>query len=223
METKDLAKSNELRDRARNLYLRARDYGLRGLDVRHAGLSAKLKVNPKPSVSVLTKTDVPLAYWTALSWGAAISVSKDNPDLVADQLAVEALIDRAYALDPDFDFGAIDGFLITYESARQGVAGKSSERSRTHFDRALLLTKGQLAAPYVSLAETVSVADQNRVEFESLLKKALAVDPNARPEWRLNNLVMQRRARWLLSRMDDLFLTSEPAPSVSLLRVPVGW
>ena len=32
------------------------------------------------------------------------------------------------------------------------------------------------------------------------------VDPDVRPEWRLVNLVMQRRARWLLSRIDDLFL-----------------
>jgi hypothetical protein len=39
-----------------------------------------------------------------------------------------------------------------------------------------------------------------------LLKKALAVDPDARPEWRLMNLVMQRRARWLLSREDELFV-----------------
>jgi len=39
-----------------------------------------------------------------------------------------------------------------------------------------------------------------------LLKKALAVDADARPEWRLTNLIMQRRARWLLSREDELFV-----------------
>ena len=33
--------------------------------------------------------------------------------------------------------------------------------------------------------------------------------PGAKPEWRLVNLVMQRRARWLLSRTDELFLTPE--------------
>ena len=39
-----------------------------------------------------------------------------------------------------------------------------------------------------------------------LLERALAVDVNAKPEYRLVNLVMQRRARWLLSRIDDLIL-----------------
>jgi hypothetical protein len=39
-----------------------------------------------------------------------------------------------------------------------------------------------------------------------LLRRALAIETNARPEWRLVNLVMQRRAEWLLSRMDQLFV-----------------
>jgi len=35
--------------------------------------------------------------------------------------------------------------------------------------------------------------------FESVLNRALATRPDARPDTRLLNLVMQRRARWLLS------------------------
>ena len=68
------------------------------------------------------------------------------------------------------------------------------------------LTDGKLAQPYVSLAEAVSVVEQNREEFESLLHAALAIDPDEKPDWRMNNLVSQRRARWLLSRTDMLFL-----------------
>lgn len=29
---------------------------------------------------------------------------------------------------------------------------------------------------------------------------------NSKPEWRLNNLVTQRRARWLLGRADQMFV-----------------
>ncbi len=109
-------------------------------------------------------------------------------------------------LDPNYDFGAIDGFLISYEASRQGAHEEFTERSREHFKRAVALTHGQLAYPFVALAETVDVKKQDRAEFESLLRRALEVDPDARPEWRLNNLIAQRRARWLLSRIDDLFL-----------------
>ena len=48
-------------------------------------------------------------------------------------------------------------------------------------------------------------------EFESLLHQALAINPDAKPEWRLANLVTQRRAKWLLSRTDQLFLRASPA------------
>jgi predicted anti-sigma-YlaC factor YlaD len=204
-ESVDLERATALRGRARRLYLRARDYGLRGLGVRHEGFSQAIRRDPKSAVGVTKASDVPLLYWSAAAWGLAISLSKDNPDLIADQPIVEALIDRAFELDPDFDSGAIHGFLIGYEPARQGASGDPIARARQHFDREVALTKGQLASPYVSLAEAVSVPNQDRAEFDSLIGKALAIDTDARPEWRLQNLMSARRARWLLSREDDLF------------------
>jgi predicted anti-sigma-YlaC factor YlaD len=206
LEAEDLPKSRAESERARNLYLRARDYGLRGLETKHRGFSSSLRENPKSAVQVAKAQDVPLLYWTAVSWGAAIAVSKDHPGLVADQPQVEALIDRAYQLNPDYQHGAIDQFLISYESARQGVKGDSTVRSKAHFDRAVFLSSGHLAAPYVAYAESVCVPRQDRAQFAALLQKALALNPDARPEWRLSNVVMQRRARWLLSREDELFL-----------------
>jgi len=207
LESKNLAEATRLRARARRLDLRARDYGLRGLEVRHPGFGKAVRNNPPAAVRRITSAkEVPLLYWTAASWGEAISLSKDNPDLIADQPIVEALIDRAYKLDPDFGTGAIDGFLITYEPSRQGAKGDPLARSREHFARAVALSHGQLAGPYVSLAETVSVQKQDRAEFQSLLSRALAINPDARPEWRLENLLMQRRARWLLARVDELFV-----------------
>ncbi len=204
---RDLAEATRLRGRARRLDLRARDYGLRGLEVRHPGFSKALRENPGEAVRRINSAkEVPWLYWTAASWGEAISLSKDNPDLIAEQPMVEALIDRAYKLDPDFEAGAIDSLLITYEPSRQGAKGDPLARSREHFARAVALSHGQLAGPYVSLAETVSVQKQDRAEFQSLLNRALAVNPNDKPEWRLENLVMQRRARWLLARADELFV-----------------
>ena len=205
LEAQDLDKSTALRVRARRLYVRARGYGLRGLDVRHRGFSDIVRRDPKAAVREMKPADVPLIYWTAAAWGLAISLAKDTPDLIADQPIVEALIDRAFELNPDFEFGAIHDFLINYEPSRQGAAGDPVARARRHFDREVALTKGQLASPFVSLAEAVAVPNQDRAEFKALVARALAVDPDARPEWRLQNLATQRRARWLLAREDDLF------------------
>ena len=195
-----------MRTRARKLYLRARDYGLRGLDVAHQGMSRRLRGEPKAAVEQARKEDVPLLYWTAAAWGAAITLSKDNPELIADQPIVEALIDRALALDESFEAGAIHSFLINYESARHGAGGDWIARTEAHFNRAVALSRGQSAAPYVALAEAVCIQQQDRARFQSLLNKALGIDVDARPQWRLSNLIMQMRARWLLSRADELFV-----------------
>jgi predicted anti-sigma-YlaC factor YlaD len=211
MEDKDLAAAEAMRGRARRLYLRARDYGLRGLEVRHKGFAKALRAEPQQAVRVATKKDVPRLYWTALSWAAAISLSKDNPDLIAEQPMVEAMMDRALALNEAFDHGAIHTFLITYEMSRPGGTGDPAARSGQHFERALALTQGLQAGPMVSFAEAVCVQKQDLKQFESLLHQALAINPDAKPEWRLVNLIMQRRAKWLLSRTDELFLRATPA------------
>ncbi len=209
MDEKDVKVAADLRLRARRLYLRGRNYGLRGLELDHPGLGKALADNPREAVKTITRKDVPLLYWSAVSWAGAISVSKNSPDLVADVPKVEALIDRALALDEAFDHGAIHSFLITYEMSRREGQGDAATRSRQHFARAMELSGGQMAGPLVSLAESVSLQQQNLAEFNSLLGRALAINADAKPEWRLNNLVMQRRARWLMSRADELFLNPD--------------
>src|SRR3989442_1133380 len=194
--------------RARGLwvYMCARDDGLRGLDVAHEGLARGLRADRVAALEAASKEDVPLLYWTAAAWGAAIAAKKDDPDLLADLPIVEGLIRRALALQPDFDDGALHELLIAYEGSRSEAMGGSIERARRHFEEAVRVSGGQRVQPYLTLAETVAVRQQDRKEFESLLKRALEIDPDARPEWRLANLVGHRRGGRVLAR---------PAPRVA--------
>ena len=205
VEERDVKAAANMRERARHLYIRARDYGLRGLDSAHPRFISTLRTNSASALSATSSDDVALLYWTGVSWAAVISVSKDNPESIADLPSVEALIYRALELNERFDHGAIHGFLISYEMSRPAAGRDAESRSRKHFERTVELTQGQQVAPYVALAEAVSVAKQDRAEFEALLHRALAINVETRPEWKLANIVMQRRARWLLARTDQLF------------------
>ncbi|MBI5016904.1 MAG: TRAP transporter TatT component family protein [Deltaproteobacteria bacterium] len=207
-EDVDFGAAEALRVRARKLYLRSRDHGLRGLEAAHPGFREALAANPKGCADRTGAADVPLLYWTAVAWASAVSLSKDDPRLVSTLPQVEALIDRALELQEDFEAGAIHAFLISYEAARQ-ASEPPAERARRHFQRAMELGRGSQAAPLVALAEAVSLQRQDQSEFESLLEQALAIDVDADPEHRLANLVMQRRARWLRSRTDRLFVHAE--------------
>jgi len=217
-ETKEesLDRANALRERARKLYLRANRYGMRGLEVRHPGFAAALDNDAEAALRRTGKRDVPLLYWTAASRGLAISLSKNRPEMIAELPLVETMVARVAQLDEGFENGAVPEFLITFEAARTDLkADEQQKLMRRHFDRAIELSKGKRAGTYVSFAENACLPAQNAAEFKSMLEKALAVDPDADPDHRLATLIAQRRARWLLDHIDELFLSSAPS-------LPVG-
>jgi hypothetical protein len=193
------------RARAKKLFLRARDYGLRGLEERHDGLREKLlgvRDAPK-ALEALEKRDLDLAYWTAAAWALAISAGKEDVGLVAELPAPGALVQRALALDEGWGGGALHEFLISYSAARGDAAA-----ARKHYARALELAQNKKLGPHVTLAEAVLVPAQDRDGFTKLLEQVLAFDVDA-PEARSNrlaNVLAQRKAKLLLAHADDLIL-----------------
>ena len=199
----DLARAEKVR--ARRMFLRARDYGLRALEVSYPNLRQKLMADPKAALAKTKKTDVPDLYWTAAAWGSAISLGKDQMSLVADVPIVDALIHRALELDESWDAGSLTEFMIAFET-RGDDQGGSVDRARTYFNRTMELARGARISPLVSLAENVSIPAQNRAEFDRLLDEALAFDCDSHPETRLVNLLAQKRARQLKALAGSLFL-----------------
>ena len=102
-EAKHHDEVTHLNDRALKLYMRARGYCLRAMEVRFPGIGPKLLKDPGTALAGARKADVPLLYWTAASWGSAIGLALDKPDISIDLPTVRALDDRAA---PDRD-GAV--------------------------------------------------------------------------------------------------------------------
>ena len=205
VEAQDLARATELRERARKLYLRARDYGLRGLEVDFPGLREALAHDPDAALARTKKVHVPLLYWTTMGWAGALSLKVNDSELTADQRIVEALARRALALDPCWGKGSIHEFFVSWEAGRASLGG-SVDRAREHYESDLACAAGERAFPYVVLAESVSVAKQDKAQFQQLMEKALAVDVSRASDQRLANLLAQKRARWQLGRLDELFV-----------------
>jgi hypothetical protein len=210
-----------LRERALNMYLRGKGYCLRALDERFKNVSVDLvkdQATMEKSVKRFTdkKKDVELLYWTAASWGAAISLAKDKPLIVIDHPVVRALAEQALALDESWNRGALHELMITLDSLPDYLGG-SVERARKHFDRAIELQHKASPGPYVALAMGVDIQEpQNREEFIRMMKAALAIDPEADPNNRLVTILTQRRAKALLDQIDTLFGGKQPAGSFFL-------
>jgi predicted anti-sigma-YlaC factor YlaD len=202
-EAKHHDEVSHLKDRAFKLYQRGKGYCLRAMEQRFPGITPALLRDPKAALVKAKKADVPLLYWTAASWGSAIGLGLDKPELVVDLPVVRELAEAALRLDETWNKGAIHEMFISMESVPEALGG-SVERARQHFARAVELQQGAAPGPYVSLATGVALPAQDRAEFQKLLEQALAIDPEKDPSNRLVTLIGQRRARALLDQIDTL-------------------
>jgi predicted anti-sigma-YlaC factor YlaD len=209
LSDEDLDRARAIRVRARRLYLRAAQYGFRALERRYPGFEQALTADPMEAVERIPMKsrarDVPLLYWTAAALGLAASVAIDDAALLARLPEAEAMLDRALELDEGWNGGALHEFKLIIAAGRRGADRSMLD---AHYARALALSHGASAGLFVAYAEAVSLPAQNGPEFRAMLERALAIDPDAQPRDRLATLVSQRKARWLLDRVDDLILTA---------------
>ncbi len=197
IEAQDSRAADALRQRAAAMYLRAKGHALTALEHAHPGLTAAL-TNAESRRS-LAREEAGLGYWAAAAWAGWISLSKDHPDIVADLPQAVRLARLAWEADPEWQQGTLTGLLATLEAARPGGDRQQAIR---WFDQAIAQSAGRNPAAYVAKAEGIVLPAGERAEFEVLLNKALAVTPE-KPG--LQDLLMQRRARWLLEQAPDLF------------------
>ena len=193
------------RTRAFKADMRGKNYCMRAMNLRFKNIEPKLIRDPDAAMKAAhpEKKDVPLLYWTAASWGSAISLALDKPEISADLPVVRVLAETALALDESWNKGALHEMMITLDGQSEMLGG-SAERARKQFARAVELQKGLSPGPYIALATTVAVNEHNREEFEKLLNQAIAIDPEKDPSNRAVTLIMQEKARALLSQIDTL-------------------
>ena len=192
--------------RAKNLYLRGRDYVIRGLQEQHPEAETLLEGDLEPLLEVVTEEHVPYLYWIAAGWLGAFSTEPFDMDLSVSVSRASPLLLRAYELDPDFDNGSIDELLIAYYGSLPEGLGGDREKALYHYDRAVALADGKKASPHVSYATTVLIPEQRIREFVEAMELALEVDAEAYPEYRLVNTIKQREAAWYLENLDRFFI-----------------
>jgi hypothetical protein len=204
-----------LRAEALTLYVRARDYCLRALDVRFKGMTGRLYKKPATAFDKIKveREDVALLYWTAASWGSAISLGLDRTDLIGDFPAIRVLADKAMQLDPNWNKGSLYELMMTLDSLPEALGGSPAAKRdavlQEHFKRAIGLQQGLSPGPYVSLAAHMDISDKDpseypklREEYTKLLEQALAIDPNKDKSNRLLTILTQRRAKAMIEQID---------------------
>ena len=200
LEATDAKAAQRLRERAARLYRRGRDHALTALELTRPGFRQAL-ADPAAQPALGTE-QLALAYWGAAAWGGMISLSKDDPDTVADLPLAIQLAQLAWRLDPSFGDGNLASLMGNFETARHGG---TRARAEAYFDEALRLGQGRSAGAFVAKAEGIAQPAGDKAAFLDLLNQAVAVTDAPGSPLALSNEVMRRRARWLIESADDLF------------------
>ncbi|MFO7731793.1 MAG: TRAP transporter TatT component family protein [Spirochaetia bacterium] len=243
LEYRQLDRQKEMLQRARNMYLRGRDYALRSLEVEYPGFRAALESGEGSSfLKQMKEKDLRGLYWAAAGWMGAVSAAGFDMGLLMELPRPVALTARALEIDPQYKRGALHSLMLeiyggipdvqmlfgtsevgayteailenfyskhdlTPASADNATDPASLEqKARFHFDRAIELSEGHAVGPYVALAGSIAVKNQDVKEYRRLLEKALSIEVDKYPEMRLENTILQEKARWMLEHIEDKFL-----------------
>lgn len=179
------------------------DHGEKSLKIRYP----ELKFNDYQIISNthFVKTDIEILYWLAAAYGGAVSASRGAAEWVIQLPKIGILLDQALALDPEWNFGAIHTAMISYSMVRTDLNGQNIEEAKKHYTEALRLSNDQDAGAWVAYAEKICVPVQNKEEFIETLNRALQINNVENEALQLGNIIAQNRAKWLLSRKEELF------------------
>lgn len=195
--------------RAKRLHLRGLDYVLSGLQLRRPRTLASLATGrPAPLLSVLQDADIDFAFWVAAGWLGALAADPDDAALMVRAPIAGALLGQVLEWDDEYGGGRAHEAMILFLGGLPEAVGGDPIGARQRFLQAMEVSGGASATAYVNLAATVAVTEQDADLFRRLLAGALAIDVDADPSRRLQNILAQRRARHLLDRADDLFLNA---------------
>lgn len=205
---KDPGRYNVYLERAKLFYSRGKDYGLELIEQRNKNLRHAVDKGLEPlrqELAKLDRDDVDAVFWTALSWGNYINLTKDSVRSVSDLGIVEAMMGRVLELDPNFFYGGPHLFYGAYFASRPPMLGGNPEEARRHFDQAAKASGGKLLMTYALEAQFLAVQTQDKALFEELLSKVDSGSIDLLPEQRLANALAKERVKFLREGEQNYF------------------
>lgn len=202
-----LAFAEDSLDRARFFYRRGQRYGMRALALRGIPDSVfhSTEAAMRRALAGLSKDDLPIVFWTVNAWGSAANLERDNPESIADLPLVNAMMGWVKEQDSTYFYGGPLLYFGTYYGSLPALLGGNVVLSKSYFDRAVAVNKGQFLMTLVFYAKTYAVQTQDEPLFRELLTRVINTPLTVLPEQRLANVVAKKRARELLARVSDFF------------------
>ncbi len=193
-------------ERAKKLYLRGRDYGLRAL--RLCKKFRKAMDNREPmdlALKKLNKDFVPAMFWTVSNWAAYIYLSRRDTSVLFEISDVTALMERLRELNPEYFYGGVYLLYALYYANQPALTGGGPEKAKEEFEKVFKISNDKFLLARVLFAKFYAVPLKDEALFEAELKKVLDTPSDVLPDALFMNEVAKIKAKNLLRRKGELF------------------
>ena len=193
--------------RAGALAAKAREYGLALLDELPTLATARTGslTEFKQALAGVKQNDVEVLFWGGYGWAVWVRSQHGSPASLISLPKIEQIMLRTLELDERFYHGTAHLFLAGYYGSLPQLLGGEPEKSRYHFERALVISNRQFLPIQVAYAENYARLSFDRELYEDLLREVIDFPLESRPELTLSNQIAKQRAERLLDEADLYF------------------
>lgn len=192
--------------RAKKLFLRARDYALKSIDIQKPGSrKAFLTGNIDSTIASVTKSDSSALFWTSVAWFGAIGADRSDLSLAMGIKKPLSITRKLITMNPTFYQGMAHELLGIVSVNIPKSLGGSPDTAAYYFSKAIELSDSSRASAFVLYASLVTTKTKNKELYVSLLEKANAIPIDSYPQLRLQNSIYQQKARLLLKTIQNVF------------------
>ncbi len=156
--------------RARGMYLKGRDYGLRALFGKKYAEYLELPIEEfEAKVKKIKKGDIAPLFWTTLSWLNYIRVNLGDLRTYVEIPRAEALARRLLELDETYFFGTPHTIMGCYYAAQPDASGGDPVKAKAHFEKAIEISESKFMMHYLLYAQFYAVRQQDKDLYVKLL------------------------------------------------------
>jgi len=196
-------------ERAVNMSVKARDYGIRLINQLPTLKSIKGQTRQalgeiNKALKTIHPDKVGYLFWGAYGWASWIQYQEGAPAAMADLPIVENIMLRVIELDESFYYGGAHIFLGSYYGSRPQIYGGRPDASRKHFERALEINKRQFLLTQIAYAQTYARMMFDRELYLNLLTEVLD-QPLQNTDMASSNKLAKVMAEKLIKQVDEFF------------------
>jgi hypothetical protein len=198
---------DESPERAKQLYLRGRNYGFRALlgDTEYESVLKEPLDRFNNRISGIEKDDLEPLFWAAFAWAGWITLSLDNPRALIDLPKVQVMMQRVLDLDDSFFHGAAYLFFGSIWGSRPPMLGGDPEKAKQYFEKNLEITQGKFLLTHIYYTQYYAIKTMNEEIFDQLIKQVEETSPDVLPGFQLLNVIAKKKADILKERRENYF------------------